>query len=750
MSEPSPSSPSGGRTAAENLPGTWGKVFAVLCWLVLLAAALGIAVTLYVRTEHRAESERQLAISAEQRRIAAAAAELARGLAGDALPDASAVSALRTDALALHAQVSPGPPPELDAQWRRLAGGLDTVRSEWGRIVGFRDALAALRADGHALRETAAGLADLGAGGGAAGPLARASTEVLALASAQLADALERASLAEPAILARAEALLDAGRRAHRLAAGALVRPPALPAPPAGRAPVLRAELAAAAVAAAAARLDATSERLSAVRATASTLDAASAALREIEAGSASVLSLLPRFLARIASVPEFRGVPLDSWLHGLALVALAALLGLFLRHGRVLRLEASGLDRAWAEAAESDWRARGLVRNLLRAIDSLDRRGAPGASRDETDLEGKVREATASLAHVVARRSQLAATLLSARETLRDRLAAARDSVLGGVGRAPGDFDPTPLLEIEATFQEATLYAMAALVREIRTAAGEAPDTAGTAPSPDHPAQGPASTRDLTVHGFELLERSLERVLSGEREEYAALVFLMDDLRIARGRPSFSSSLDFDPGLESVAAAGAAESAVLRTDAARMLPSFRKGLEAWGAAAGDASSAARLMRGSVAVLARAGGGEAPLERGFWNVAAAFCTALCEGGVPDGPAVRRTLSEVAREFAETAESEATRPAPPELLRQLLICIALAECDHADLEAVRSAFHLDRYPLVIPVHRGEPVAVGERPDADVPEDLIRQLEGIRAALDRINRPADDLAARPPSS
>ena len=498
-------------------------------------------------------------------------------------------------------------------------------------------------------------------------------------------------------------------------------------------------------------------------------LESASAEVGHLAEGSARVLELLPRFEARTRREPEVLGASLDAWLLRSAALALAGLLALFWWRQRLLRSAAAGLDQAWGEAAESDWRARGLVLDLLRTIHSLDRRPAERAPVDGEDLEGSVREAKASLPRIVARRSQLAAALLSAREPLEKRLSAARDSVLAHLGPIPnpgpnpdpGELDTTPLLEVEATFRECTLFAMSALARELRTAASgdatrgeEAVEEAATRAS-TQVANGAETLHGIVARGFDVLEWSLERVLAGEEEERVALIFLLDDLRVVRGKTTFSSSLDFDPDLARQPEIGppqpgteppeagsggtaASDGPVLRSDAARMLPSFRKGLAEWTEGGGDGASAAMLVRGSVSVLARAAEEERSPARTFWRVAAAFCTGLCERAIPDGPATRRIVNEVARAFDETAEREEAPQPPDRLLRELLIYVALAESDHEDLEEVRAAFGLDRYPLAVPEWPpGETGPAEGEGEGDISMEIIQQLEGIRAALDRIN-------------
>ena len=304
----------------------------------------------------------------------------------------------------------------------------------------------------------------------------------------------------------------------------------------------------------------------------------------------------------------------------------------------------------------------------------------------------------------------------------------------------------------------------MSALAREIRTAASgdatrgeEAVEEAAIRAS-TQAANGTETLHGIVARGFDVLERSLERVLAGEEEERGALIFLLDDLRAARGKTTFSSSLDFDPDLArrpefgppgtEPPEAGPGETAAsggpgLRSDAARMLPSFRKGLAEWTEGEGDGASAAMLLRGSVSVLARAAEEERSPARTFWHVAAAFCTGLCERAIPDGPATRRIMNEVAHAFEGTAGHEETPQPPDRLLRELLIYIALAESDHEDLEAVRAAFGLDRYPLAIPEWPpGETGPAEGEGEGDISMEIIQQLEGIRAALERINDPPEN--------
>ena len=782
MSEPLSSHPAGGRAATKSSAGTGGQLLAVVGWLAFLCGVAGFALAAFLSREYQADSERRYALAGEQRSVARAAAALAQNLAGGSVPAASpssraaatliaatvspssaaapsdsAVSALRTRSLELIARAPPEPDADLpsegtlQAEWARVAAGIDTLQREWPRIVVFRSELEALREVAKALRESAdQAAADLaGRDGGTLG-----ETEALTLAARRFTEVVGQASLAESVRLDRARELLDVLLQVHGVLAAKIARTPPSMALQAGLTSTVHLRLADLD-----ARSDAASKQLDATRGLARALEAAAAAVGHLGEASARVLDRLPGFEARTRQEPNVLGASLDAWLLRSAALALAGLLALFCWRQRLLRSAVVDLDQAWGEAAESDWHARGLVLDLLRTIHSLDRQPAECTPLDSDELEGRVREAKASLPRLVARRSQLAAALLSARETLAERLSTARDSVLAHLGPVPGELDTAALLEVEATFRECTLFAMSALVREIRTAAsgaaarGEGGGEEAATRASIHAANEGETLPGIVARGFEALERNLERVLAGEEEERAALIFLLDDLRAVRGMTTFSSALDFDPdlarrpeigrpGTEPPEAGSGEEAAsgelVLRSDAVRMLPSFRKGLAAWTQGEGDGASAIMLVRGSVSVLARAAEEEGSPTRTFWHVAAAFCTGLCERAIPDGPATRRIMSEVARAFEETAEREEAPQPPDQLLRELLIPIALAESDHEDLAQVRAAFGLDRYPLTVPEWPpGETDPAQQEEESNLSMDLIQQLEGIRAALDRIN-------------
>ena len=734
MSEPIPTLPPGGRTAPGYSPGSAEKLFSVLCWIAFLCALAVLVAAYDLRLEHLAENERRHALEAEQRTMAAEIEELVDGVAAGPVPAATDVSALRAGSLDLISRMPPGPAADdLYAEWVRLVTGLDLLRTEWPRILEMHAEIEKLRASARDLVNATANLADAVSGRptGSPGP---ATEETLSTAARLFSLEAQGLRFADAARLDRVSTLLELlGRARGSLAAEFLLQPGA---------PALHAELAAVD-----ALLGANHATMEAVREMATSLAPISDELGGLVDASEAVADLLPEFEALDRRPPTILGLSLDAWLFRAAGICVIALIGLVWRRQRLLKAETAALDRAWVEAAESDWRARALVRDLVRAVSSLGSRERPPArarTTEDDDLHESVRDAARALPRIVAQRARLAGALLAAREPLRRNLSAARDAALGRSDASAGGTDSASLVELDATFRDATLFAMAALARELQAAVAE-PAEAATASAPEgRLASAPDGVRDVVTRGFDLLERCLERVLDGEEEERTALLFLIDDLRTVRGHAPLTDDFDFNPGLGDYAGARTGPDASLRREAARMLPSFNKGLDEWRSAGIDGHAAARLLRGSVSVLARSAeegtAGTAP-ERSFWTSAAAFCTALSEDALPSGPAVRRILEGISGEFRRLAEGKSEAPPPAGLFRELLVYVALADCNHRDLLEVRESFDLDPLAFSLPEPSNDADQRGRSGEMDVSQEIIHQLEGIRAALDRINSPPE---------
>ena len=729
MSEPIPSHPPGGRTAPGYAPGTVGRIFSVLCWSVFVGALAIVAAASLIRIEHLAGTERRYALGAEQRTLVAAIAKLVDGLVAGTIPAMEDVSALRTGSLDLLARIPPGPVAgDLSAAWRHLVTGLDRVGTERARILETRTELEELRTGAGALEDATAKLADAlsSRSGGSIGP-------DLSTAARLFAEEVQGPSLVDSPRLDRAAVLLDLyGRTRGSLAVDLLRQPDAAAVH--------------AALESVDAQLGASRAQVDAARESVSSLQPVAEEIRRLADASEAVAGLLPRSEALATRPPTILGRSVDDWLLRAGGVCIVALIGLAWRRQRLHKAEMAALDRAWAEAAGSDWRARSLVRDLVRAIGSVGsprRPPATAVAMEDGELDESVRAAARALPRIVARRARLAATVLAAREPLRRKLSAARDAALGRFDAPTGRPDAAPLLELDATLAEATLFAMAALARELRAAVSEHADAEEASVPDERTAVAPEGMRDVVGRGFELLERCLEQVLDGEEEERTALLFLIDDLRTVRGHAPLAADFDFNPAIGDYASARAKPDSTLQREAARMLPSFQKGLQEWMGAGTDGNAAAKLLRGSASVLAHSAKERAePADpvRGFWSAAAAFCTALSEDSLPSGPAVRRILEDVAGEFRRLAEGESEAPPPAGLFRELLAYVALTECDHQDLEEARAAFDLDPNAFSLPESPERAAADDRTGESDVSRDIIRQLEGIRAALDRINHPS----------
>ena len=373
--------------------------------------------------------------------MAAAVANLAHHLAANSIQAPTGVSALRTESLDLVARTPPGPvAEELYAEWGRLVAALDAVEAGWPRVLETRTEIEEMHADARALEEATARLVDAFSRRPTSsfGPDGK---EVLLIAALLFRQAAERVSLLDTASLNRAAELLGLYGRARGLVATEIVSHPAI----AG----VHAELGAVD-----AQLSAIRARMERVRGLAKALSPTTEKLRQLTDASARVVGLLPDFEALGRRSPRILGLSIDDWLLRSGAVAVVGLLGLLWHRRRLAKAGMSALDRAWVEAAESDWRARGLVLELVRAVGSLGPRGQPptrAASMDHDDLDERVRDATRALPRIVAQRARLAGALLSDREPLRRNLAAARDSVLGSFDAGSGQIDAAPLLELEA-----------------------------------------------------------------------------------------------------------------------------------------------------------------------------------------------------------------------------------------------------------------------------------------------------------
>ncbi|MBL7251156.1 Hpt domain-containing protein [Alloalcanivorax marinus] len=190
-----------------------------------------------------------------------------------------------------------------------------------------------------------------------------------------------------------------------------------------------------------------------------------------------------------------------------------------------------------------------------------------------------------------------------------------------------------------------------------------------------------------------------LDRVASNRRDLPVVLLPLLNDLRAARGEALLSETALFKPDMREAESQGRVPEAV-RADPrfAQLTRKIRQmfQLSLVGLMRND-DTARNLgyMRKVFAKLEQVTGdaARAPL----WRIADALAEGLQEQVISLGSSVKQILGQVDRTLRELAADGADsleRPAPPELLKNLLYYIAKAEHDSPRIREVRAGFRLD--------------------------------------------------------
>ena len=190
-----------------------------------------------------------------------------------------------------------------------------------------------------------------------------------------------------------------------------------------------------------------------------------------------------------------------------------------------------------------------------------------------------------------------------------------------------------------------------------------------------------------------------LDRVASNRRDLPVVLLPLLNDLRAARGESLLSETALFKPDL------GQAEGSGRVPEAVRADPRFeqltRKIRQMFQLALvgvmrnDDIDRNLNYMRKVFAKLEQVTGdaARAPL----WRIADALVEGLRENVIELGSSVKQMLGQVDRTLRELAADGADsleRPAPPELLKNLLYYVAKTDHDSPRIREVRAGFRLD--------------------------------------------------------
>ena len=695
--------------------------------LVLAAAAFTVGIV--VLSAHEADVERRRALANEQRGLAAALGEAAHDFARDGVADPERIRTLRARSLEMLVRTPVDTRSELAAQWKRIVAGLDVLGSAGESIAALSTALEDVRIRARVLLVRSVPVAGLLASG-AASPAAQGMGELVGMAPEQLALELERMGPFDGESRERAQLLLDLLRRALAfLRSDATV----LAADPSIRQ----------ALAGLAAQLEACEDGLGAVRTAAAGLDHLPDALGALNRSEEAVQRFVSDFEAGAKLPLAAFGASVRAWLYVTGLLALLALFAVGWRRGRYLRARAAEFESAWRDSTEATSYLRRLLHSFLRAVDVQgDRLAGTEASRvPGQELEDMVHETVGILPRIIAHRSRRAIVLSSIRESLQRHLGFARDCLIAhssdGDGGGPA---LAPIREIETMLRNVGLHGGAALAAEIRMTAEDGLSAngaaAGAPEDPDRVAHDPSLVHHVLAGGFTELERCIDRAIEGERENVASIVFLINDLR-AVGRTARLPVLPgFNPDLPRAGDTPRSRAPELRSEASRLLPGLREGLDHWQLQEGTTEELHVLRRGARR-LAEAAGYRFSNWRRFWSTAAAFCVALGDGAIPFGPAVRHIVSGLVREATRLAQEKDAAAPSPALFRELLLYVALAETRHAELEAVRTDFDLYREPLMFPETADAAAGTDGSVEANVSGEIIQQLEHLRATIDRIN-------------
>ncbi|HEX5677751.1 MAG TPA: Hpt domain-containing protein [Alcanivorax sp.] len=190
-----------------------------------------------------------------------------------------------------------------------------------------------------------------------------------------------------------------------------------------------------------------------------------------------------------------------------------------------------------------------------------------------------------------------------------------------------------------------------------------------------------------------------LDRVASNRRDLPLVLLPLLNDLRAARGEALLSETALFKPDLQHAQGSGRLPDAV-RNDP-RFAQLARKIRQMFQLALvgvmrnDDMARNLAYMRKVFAKLEQVTGdaARAPL----WRIADALVEGLQEDAIALGTSVKQMLGQIDRALRELAADGADsleRPAPTELLKNLLYYVAKADHDSPRIREVRAGFRLD--------------------------------------------------------
>lgn len=311
-----------------------------------------------------------------------------------------------------------------------------------------------------------------------------------------------------------------------------------------------------------------------------------------------------------------------------------------------------------------------------------------------------------------------------------------------------PGDstrmrFCQTHLHQVHGTLQMVEFYGAALLAEEMEKLARALLDQR---------IDREAEAQELLMRAILQLPPYLDRVASNRRDLPVVLLPLLNDLRAARGEPLLSETALFKPDLQHAQGDGRIDESI-RNDARfpqlirKMRQTFQVAL--LGIMRGDqVKRNLGYLRRVLEKLRQISGdaARAPL----WRIADAMVEGLEEEVIPLGSSAKQMLGQLDRTLRELAADGADsleRPAPTELIKNLLYYVARAERATPAIEAIRRRFRLqDALPPEALVNEERARLNG--PDAMAMHSVVTALsEEITKVKDRLERFVHDSRADP---
>ena len=207
------------------------------------------------------------------------------------------------------------------------------------------------------------------------------------------------------------------------------------------------------------------------------------------------------------------------------------------------------------------------------------------------------------------------------------------------------------------------------------------------------------ADSQETLMRAILQLPPYLDRVASSRRDLPLVLLPLLNDLRAARGEALLSETALFKPDLQHAQGGGRLSDAVLNDPRfAQLARKIRQMFQL--ALVGvmrneDMDRNLAYMRKVFAKLEQVTGEAA---RGpLWRIADALVEGLQEDAIALGTSVKQMLGQIdrtLRELAADGVDSLERPAPTELIKNLLYYVAKADHDSPRIREVRAGFRLD--------------------------------------------------------